>query len=244
MEDTWMVCPECGEQVNGSNVESVIKNEQNKKQKKSILKRWWFWVIIVVLSSTILFSGEDTSEINDNTSETQTESKETSDEKSGNTEVADKSETDVVEKYKWIAKNDDPSFEIPEKSIEFMNEHPNFFPGSENIQGAISDFVDEQITFAHLTKNISKYGDGLVSVYGVVIDIEESEDGDVTYMHILDYDGNSYVLYYLGTLEDVFEESEVYVYALPFALTTFENMDATYTEAVTGAACFVGEPYS
>lgn len=243
MEDSWQICPECGEPVNESNVETPIKKEQDQKKKKPIFKRWWFWVVIVVLSSAILFSGEDTSEINDNTSETQ-ESKETTNEKSENVETSDKSDTGVVEKYKLIAKNNDPAFEISEKSIEFINEHPNFFPGSENIQGAISDFVDNEITFAHLTKNISKYGDGLVSVYGVVIDIEESEDGDVTYMHILDYDENSYVLYYLGTLEEVFEDSEVYVYALPFALTTFENMDATYTEAVVGAACFVGEPYS
>ena len=232
MEDNWAICPECGEPVNGSNMENVVKDVDSKKKKKPIFKRWWFWIVIVVLGCMFMFGGGD--ESNENTSETKSESAETTD--TGN--------VDAVEIYEWIAENDDPAFTISEKSINFIKEHPDFFPGSEDIEGAISDFVDEEITYAHLTKSMSKYGDKLISVYGEVIDIEESEDGEITYMHIVDYDGNSYVLYYLGTLDNVFEESYVYVYALPFAITSFENMEATYTEAVTGAACYVGEPVS
>lgn len=231
MEDNWSICPECGEPVNESNGGNVVKNADIKKKKAPIFKRWWFWIIIVVLGSLFIFGVGDESESNDNTSNTKPES----------AEVADAGNTDAVEIYEWIAENDDPAFTISEKSINFIKEHPDFFPGSENIEGAISDFVDEEITYAHLTKSMSKYGDKLISIYGEVIDIEESEGGEITYIHILDYDGNSYVLYYLGTLDNVLEETYVYAYALPFAITSFENMEATYTEAVIGAACYVGE---
>ena len=236
MEDNWAVCPECGEPVNESNEANVVNNvdsKKQKKQKKPIFKKWWFWVVIVILGCAFLFGGEEESEMKDSDSETKTESVGTK----------DTEKTDAAEIYELIAENDDPAFTISEKSLNFINEHPDFFPGNENIEGAISDFVDEEITYAHLTKNMSKYGDKLISVYGEVIDIEESEDGEITYIHVLDDDGNSCVLYYLGTLENVFEESYIYVYALPFAITSFENMEATYTEAVTGAACYVGELY-
>ncbi len=234
MEENWSVCPECGEPVKESNIINVSDNGKNKKAKKPIFKKWWFWVVIIVLGSMLMFGGEDDSETNDTNSDIKTESTETT-----NTE-----KSDAVEKYEWIAQNADPEFVISEKSINFIKEHSNFFPGNESIQGAISDFVDWEITHAHLTKSMSKYGDKLISVNGDVIDIEESEDGEITYVHVVDYDGNDYVLYYLGSLDNVFEDTYICAYALPVAIITFENMGGSYTEAVVGAACYVEEPVS
>ena len=244
MEENWSVCPECGEPVKESNIINVSDNGRNKKAKKPIFKKWWFWVAIIVLGSMLMFGGEDDRETNDTNSDIKTESTETADDKTESTEKTNTEKSDAVEKYKWIAQNADPEFEISEKSINFIKEHSNFFPGNENIQGAISDFVDEEITYAHLAKSMSKYGDKLITVYGEVVDINESEDGEITEVHVMDYDGNSYVLYYLGTLDNVFEETYIYAYALPFAIITFENMGGTYTEAVAGAACYVEEPVS
>lgn len=145
----------------------------------------------------------------------------------------------VADKYIEIGKIVDTTFVVPEKSIEFMNKHEDFFPGSDENDGAMSDFVNWEISYPHLAKSISKYTDQLFVVYGYVIDVWESEDGSITYLHIVDNSGYSYTLYYLGALDDVFEETEVYVYALPFSMVTFENMSAQYTEAVVGAACYV-----
>ena len=239
IEEKWTVCPECGEPVKEGNLATVNDNGNSKKVKKPIYKKWWFWVVVVILGSTLLFGGEDDSETNDTNSDIKTESTETADDKTESTE-----KSDAVEKYKWIAENADPQFVIPDKSVKFIKEHSNFFPGNENIKGAISDFVDDQITYAHLTKNMSKYGDKLISVNGDVIDIEESEDGEITILHVLDYEGNSYMLYYLGTLDNVFEDTYISAYALPVAIITFENMGGSYTEAVVGAACYVEEPVS
>ena len=234
LEDNWSVCPECGELVKESNVIDGGDKEKSKKIKKPIFKKWWFWVAIIALASAILFSGEDDSETKDTTSDIQTEKAQT----------GEIQKNDAVEKYKWIAQNADPEFTIPEKSINFIKEHSNFFPGNESIQGAISDFVDEEITYAHLAKSMSKYGDKLIWVGGDVIDIEESEDGELTTVHVVDYDWNSYILYFLGTLDNVFEDTYISAYALPVAIITFENMGGSYTEAVVGAACYVEEPVS
>ncbi len=157
-------------------------------------------------------------------------------------ETAVKTETEnmsVADKYSMIGEKDDPSFVVPEKSIEFMNAHEEFFPGNEDNDGAMSDYVNWEIGYPHLAKSISKYTDQLFVVSGYVIDVSEAEDGSLTYLHVVDYDGYSYTLYYLGALEEVFVDTEVYIYALPFAMVKFENMSAEYTEAVVGATCYV-----
>lgn len=205
------ICPKCG-----------------AKNKRPFYKRWWFWCLIVLAILIVAVSGGDDGSAETTGETTSAQSSETA-----------KSENSAAEAYQYIAENSDPTFTVPEKAIAFINEHPNFFPGKSDIKGAISDYVDENITYAHLAKNISKYSDKLISVYGSVSDIEEAEDGSLTYIHIVDYESNSYTLYYLGTLDDVFEGTEIHGYALPFAMTTFENMAAQYTEAVTGAACYI-----
>ncbi len=153
------------------------------------------------------------------------------------------SKSKILDTYKEIAENATNPFVINDKASAFIKDHLNFFPGNESIQGAISDFCDHEITYGHLTKNISKYGDKLIYVYGNVVDIEENEDSTMTCLHIMDYDENSYVLYYLGTLEDIFEGNDVAAYALPFDIISFENLGGGYTEAVVGAACYTYLPY-
>lgn len=228
-------CPHCG-----------------AKNKKALIKKWWFWLIVIFfIFSIIALSGEDTTtqtSTSDNVTKTtaaenNTEKNHTEGNENNTTkETTEKDETiesTPLDIYTIIAVNNDPSFSISEKSASFIREHEDFFPGSTKNKGAISDYVDENITYGHLAKNISKYEDKLISVYGTVIDISEADDGSITYLHILDYDGNSYTLYFLGALDDVFNGTTVSAYALPLTMTTFENMQAQYTEAVLGAACYV-----
>ncbi len=211
------VCPQCG-----------------AKNKKPIYKKWWLWSIVALIIIVVAVSGGDVEEQME--SPVAESSVSTT---SSSTVSKDDKNSDIVEDYKWIGENASTTFNVPEKAIAFMNEHPNFFPGKSEIKGQISDYVNEEVTFAHLCKNAKKYSDKLISISGTVVDIEESDDGSITYIHILDYDNNSYTLYYLGTLDDIFEDSLVYGYALPFDVVTFENQNAQYTEAVVGAACYI-----
>ena len=90
-------------------------------------------------------------------------------------------------------------------------------------------------------KNAENYTDTLVNVTGTIIECTELETdyGIITYIHIsTDYSDGDFCLYYLGQV-DFFEDDEVYVYALPFDVTTFENMGGYYTQAVVGAASLV-----
>ena len=229
-------CPQCG-----------------AKNKKSIAKKWWFWALIVVVLIAVFSStgseeiqngdysfSSGTSNTEETTKEKQTTEKETTiDEETSTEKSVVSDEISPAYFYQVVAETNDPPFTVSDKALAFINEHENFFPGNSSIRGAISDYVDNEITFGHLTKNISKYGDKLISVYGTVIDIYEDDEVPYTYIHILDDNNKSYVLYYYGILDDVLENSYVSAYALPLTITTFENMQAEYTEAVLCAASYV-----
>lgn len=232
MNTKMIKCKTCDEEI-ASNAKICPKC--GAKNKKPIYKKLWFWafIILVILIVAVSSGGDDTS---GSSSSIDNSSSVTSDKNSSNT-------LNAVEAYESIAENGEPTFTIPDKAIEFINQHKDFFPGKSEIKGAISDYVNEEVTYAHLSKSITKYSDKLVSVYGYVIDIQESEDGSLTYLHIVDYDDNNYTLYYLGALDDILKGTEVHGYALPFAMTTFENLSAQYTESVTGAACYIEKLY-
>ncbi len=218
-------CPQCG-----------------AKNKKGLIKKWWFWLIII-FAVFVIFLESDTADtdtiINEDYSfDTEATSTSTA-EKTTAEETTEAEEITPLRIYNAIAETNDPAFVISEKASSFINEHKDFFPGNSKNKGAISDYVDYDITYGHLTKNISKYGDKLISLYGTVIDVWEDEELNLTYLHILDYEGKSYIVYHLGILDDVLEETDVSVYALPLTITTFENMQAQYTEAVLCAGCYV-----
>ncbi|MEE1042697.1 MAG: hypothetical protein UH854_01915 [Clostridia bacterium] len=120
-----------------------------------------------------------------------------------------------------------------------MNDYAMYFPGDDTNKGAISDLADVELTYSHLSKNINKYGDKLVYLEGDVIDIEENDDGSVTYLHLNDYEGNNFIVYYLGSLDNVFDGGYTWGYGLPLDKISFENMGGTYTEAIVCAGCYI-----
>lgn len=230
------VCPACGCPVNVKNDGFTNDNSQNKK---SIIKKWWFWCLLIFsLFFIIMITGDD--ETSD-TSETNIESSSETTETNLSDEID--SQITAVDFYKWIDENDTSmDYVIPEKAFAFIEEHPEFFPGNDNNTGAMSDYVDYEITYQHITKSPSKYNDKLISINGTVVDCyeEECEYGTITFVQIADeYTGSSYCLYYWGSLENVFEKDWIWGYALPFDITTFENMGGYHTEAVVGAACYI-----
>ena len=68
----------------------------------------------------------------------------------------------------------------------------------------------------------------------------EIEGKTVTAMQVVDYDGNNYLLYHLGSLDHVFKDSYVWFYGLPFDIISFENMGGGYTEAIVCGTCYIG----
>lgn len=143
--------------------------------------------------------------------------------------------------YVWLAANDELGYNVPEKAVSFIENNPQFFPGSDKNTGAMSDYVDYEADYPHVAKSPTKYADKLMSLYGDIVDCEEIETdyGTVTYLHIDDYSGYSYCMYYLGVLEDAFEGYSAWANVLPFGTITFENVGGYYTEAVISAACYI-----
>ena len=207
----------------------------NCRKKQGGIGKWIIVALVAFLLIGMMGGSDDSSD------------KDSGNSSSGNNTSNVASESELSEKdneltkadmYMWIAENATTSFEIQEPSIIFINEHETFFPGSDDNKGAISDFVNWEADYPHLAKNINKYTGELFAIGGYVVDIEETDDG-ITAFQIYSYGGDSYIFYYLGVLDEVFEETEVYVYALPMDMVTFENMGGAYTEAIVGAACYV-----
>lgn len=224
-------CSTCGENIASS---AKICPHCGAKNKKSIFKKWWIWAIIIVilLVAVVGSSGNETTSVPSQTEITENN-------QTNNAEEPSVSENTIADTYVSVSASASTPFNINEKAKTFMKEHKEYFPGNSDIQGAISDFVDYEITYAHLTKNINKYGDKLIHISGDVIDISESDDGSLTYLHLSDFDGNNYIIYYLGSLDNIFEGNYTWGYALPLDVISFENMGGSYTEAVVCAGCYI-----
>lgn len=247
-------CPKCGTKieaaegaesnpVSGTNTIGSMNGTAQmpvEKSKKPMVGKWWFWAIIVIAIAAVIFAissagGDGGEDAGAATGE---------DKNSQDTVKADADKTEeksAAEIYAWLAENDEFDYTVPDKAVSFMASNPQFFPGNENNTGAMSDFVDYEADYPHVAKSPAKYADKLMHFSGDITDCEEmdTEHGIITYLQVMDYSGYSYCVYYLGELENAFEGSEVWGYALPFGTVTFENMGGYYTEAVMGAACYV-----
>lgn len=228
-------CKVCGAQI-ASNAKNCP--QCGAKNKKPLLKKIWVWLLIVVVVcwglSALSSDTESNIQMDSVTEEIDNEQNTQYLEEESQYEVSNK-----LSQYQWISENSEPIFNITDNAKTFINEHENLFPVNQGSESDANAFIDNTVTYAHLSKNISKYGSSLMSISGYVIDIQEAEDGSMSYVHILDIEGNSYILYYLGVLDNVFEETEVSACILPLSMITFQNMNAQYTEAVACAACFV-----
>ena len=238
MKSKMKECKVCGAEI-ANNAAACPKC--GAKNKKPFYKKWWIWVLVFMM--LVLLTPTDTEGAEVNEPDIQiTESKQNDITTTAKEEEIKAEEPEPILMYKWLAAEVLPfDFGISDKSIEFIKENINFFPGKNDIKGAISDYVNNEITYEHLTKNPSKYGDELIEVCGTVIDIFEAEDGSYTYVQVMDYSDRNYIMLYLGTLDNIFEGTEVYSYVLPFDVVKFENMGGEYTEAIIGAACYVDD---
>ena len=213
-------CPQCGAKV-----------------KKPLLKRLLSFFVIIIVFCVVISLFSDDSVNNGVPHSPSTQEFENGYNASSQSNVT--SQNEKINYFQSLGQNMDSNFAITENAINFLNKHDDLFPIAEGSENTTSQFVDSSITYAHLNKNISKYGNNLINISSYVVDIKEAPDGSATYVHIIDYEGNNYILFYLGVLDNVFDEIDVSACVLPLSLVTFENISAQYTEAVVCAACFV-----
>ena len=226
-----------------SNIEEQMLKQNNKNPVLKIVALILAIVILFIVAVSSCSSDIDETDIPEDTSISQS----TNNTDVQNDETTKKQNTEEiipkeVEIYNWIDQNDTiDDYEISQNSLQFISKHPDFFPGNDKNSGAMSDFVDFNLKYKHLSKSPEKYNNTLVNVIGTVIDCDEIDSpyGTITYLHIQeDETYNNYCLYYLGEIE-IFEDDWIYVYALPFDIIIFDNMSGAKTEAVIGAASLI-----
>lgn len=229
-------CPNCGNPVElQDNMQLEVQPQKKGGKLKKILIGLGI-ALVIFLAIGMLSSPEETADADDIQAETVDNT--TAENAQENNETEDSDSPAAM--YEWVMENATTPFNITEQAMEFINAHPDFFPGDESIEGAMSDFIDWDLTYPMLSKSADKYGDCLYSSSGYVVDIEEV-DSSLTYLQVMDIEGNNYVIYYLGILADVYEQDEVMFYALPLDVVTFENMGGTYTEAIAMAGSYVNK---
>lgn len=227
-------CPQCGAKV-----------------KKPLLKKLLsFFVAIIAFCVVISLFSDDSvnNEMPNSPSIQENEYNQVSDsqsEKEVENDYNTSSQSDVMlqnEKIDYLqslGQMMDSDFVITENAINFLKQYYDLFPVAAGSENTTTEFIDSSITYEHLNKNISKYGNNLINIEGYVLDIEEAPDSSATYVHIIDYEENNYVLFYFGVLDNIFAKNNVSACVLPLSLVTFENRSAAYTEAIVCAACFV-----
>lgn len=226
--------------------------------KKRFYKRWWFWLIVVVFLGFALLGGSDNTEENPGTDLAEQEETDGS----ANTKLT--SQTDaaddlVIEEndsgqvsledlttaqiYSLISDYaDDMPFTISDKANIFLDEHSDLFPAVS--KEAVIPFVDSTIEYRMVEKNPDNFGDKVFSLDSAyVTKITESSDENsslsLTELQVADYDVNSFYIFYLGNLEDIYANDIVSVYGLPIGMTSFSNQGGGTTSAVVLAGCYI-----
>lgn len=114
-------------------------------------------------------------------------------------------------------------YNIPDKSLVFLDEHPNFFPAQSLDE--INDFVDTTIEAKYLDKSHTDFGDKLAKIENIrVINVEFYENfiPQVTVIQGYDNSGYFYYILYLGDI-DVFNSDYINLYALPIGKGEFHT---------------------
>lgn len=252
-----MYCKNCGKEINqedtfckGCGAPSVQQTQQAgnfstapsqgsipfaqsaKRKKKSPLK------LIIIIAAAIFaliliiaMAGGDETEPANNESTSQHNSVTTS--SAATTNAAP--DTSMSEFYKSFetANGGSIDYTLSKKSIDYINAHNNYFPCRTNEAYSEMSFEAVIPSFAEIEKSPSKYHEKISYFISMeVLEIRESDDGEYTYLHLLDEDWNSFVGIIYGTLPDIFKEDIVDVYGLPVDLIYFENQNGGTTEAV------------
>lgn len=95
-------------------------------------------------------------------------------------QVVGSSSADIFQALSEASIDTEYEFTITDDAVNFMNSHPDFFPGSESNLEAMTEEVDTSVDFPQIAKKQTQYSDRLICVSGFVLDCEEVEDTNIT----------------------------------------------------------------
>jgi len=146
-----------------------------------------------------------------------------------------------LETYKLLEENESAPYTLNEKAEAFLKEHPDFFP-YQGKEADLSEYADTTLEAKHINKNPNNYGDKLMYLdYAYVKQIREediSSSQAITWLNLVGADVQ-YNVYYIGKLDDVFEDDGVEVYGIPLGRSSFENTEGGTTLVIVLGACKV-----
>lgn len=258
VQKEWTVCPNCGEEIDGTKESEKekrgeiqnVKSEKGKKKgsfKKKIIGL--IAVIIIIIIGVSTCGGSETDEQEEMAKEESTQEAENEinvDEPDVENKDAIEEPVDedidftVTELYTLLQDDETVPYKLNEKALNFLTEHEDYFP-TTNYEH-IAKSVDTSIEYRHIEKKASKYGDKLMECSELyVVSIEEEEIGEkiLTTIEAVDADGNMYYIYYNDSLEDVFKEDAIKVNLLPFGVTSYDNVSGGTTHSLIGAGSYI-----
>lgn len=152
----------------------------------------------------------------------------------------------VTKLYKECGNHDSMKYSFNNSAESFLKHHEDLFTGKADKY--IDDtLIDYNLEAKYVNKNIEKYGNNLMCIsLAMVLSIEEETIGndipkeleevvdfnEFTYIQAVDEDGQNYIIWYLGSVDDVYEYSTIKIVGLPIGLTSFDNVSGGSTRAI------------
>lgn len=140
-----------------------------------------------------------------------------------------------------IENDENVSYTITEKAETFIKNNTSLFPTKNADE--LTEFVDAELTYEMLNKNISKYGDSLVKMSKQnVISIDESEWWGKNRSTLILSDNtysNIFYVYYNGELEEIYDNNWVTFYGLPVACSSYKNVGGGTTKCIVIYASYI-----
>ena len=133
---------------------------------------------------------------------------------------------------------------------DFIKEHEEFFPAEND---DYKQYLNENIQYKHLTKNIQNVGDELIYTFGNILQISEInvKGKNVTIIHLEDLQvdfmknekkpGNHYYFVYFGVLPSVYEGDTIQVVGLPYEGASFNNSSGGITDIIVCTTVGIGK---
>ena len=230
---TPQVTKEVAEAKETKSEKNTTKNEKEKKQKEHTTEPKTTPVDIENMSNEEQekFLSDLTDELEESSLEYESE-----------LEAEFANETKVYALYAALAENEVYPYTISEKASEFLMWCPDLFSTTKFKK--IKDYINYDISYKHIAKNASKYGDSLMCISPAYViscsETEIDEDTTLTELQLQDNDGNDYMVIYIGTV-DVFENDIVECYGLPLGTSSFENISGGTTLAIIVAGSYINK---
>lgn len=187
----------------------------------------WLIIGIVIVVIGVLSSNGNDSDSTKNTNVVQ--------------DVPDQELPSIVVLYENLGSNEAIPYTVTDKAKNFLQEHENMFPAKDEVD---ADLINYSVDYRQVLKNEKKFGDKLMYIADAgVVEIHEDEYSEGEYITSLNItDGEQqYIVYYIGELDKIFEDSEVSVIGLPLGTSFFENTAGGTTQVIVLAGTQIEE---